>query len=64
MWEYNLHSDGVLGPFISFKVISSMVYDSHFLCPRYMQHNASLLYDRKEKVAKILIEFFNVRVTQ
>jgi hypothetical protein len=25
---------------------------------------ASLLYDRKEKVAKILIEFFNVRVTQ
>jgi hypothetical protein len=24
----------------------------------------TLLYDRKEKVAKILIEFFNVRVTQ
>ena len=57
MWEYNLHSDGVLGSFISFKVISSMVYDSHLLCPRYMQHNASLLYDRRESCKNIDIIF-------
>ena len=55
MWEYNciIYIQMVFwGLFISFKVISGMVYDSYFLCPRYMQHMRHYFMTEKKKLQK------------